>query len=278
MIVDAHCHAWASWPYQPPAPDPATRGSFEQLRYAMDSCGVERALIVCAEIEGNHDNNQYVHDKAREAADRFDFVIDIDSFWTPTYHRPGAAERLRAGLERWRPAGFTHYIADPAADADWLLSEDGMALFELAAAANVIASIHCRPQHQARIRQLAQRLPDLTILLHHMGHPEPLQPEGLAQILATAQCDNVHVKVSGFYNSTTQPPWDYPLADVQPIVAALRQHYGAGRLLWGSDYPVCRQYYDYRQALEILRHHCHFFTATEMDAVMGGNLSALLAS
>lgn len=274
--MDSHCHAWECFPYQPPVPDPETRGSFEQLRFEMDSQGVNRAMIVCAEIERNPDNNQYVYDKVAALRERFAFVIDVDSFWTETYHKPGAAERLRQGAERWQPAGFTHYIADPADDARWLYSPEGMALFELAQADSLIASIHCRPQHQTHIRELASRFPRLVILLHHMGHPHILQPEGLSEILSTARHDNVHVKISGFYNSTAKPPWDYPLSDVQPIVQALYQRFGASRLLWGSDYPVCRRFYSFRHAIEILRRHCNFIPTADMDAMMGSNLAALL--
>ena len=31
MIVDAHCHVWERWPYQPPVPDPDARARAEQL-------------------------------------------------------------------------------------------------------------------------------------------------------------------------------------------------------------------------------------------------------
>lgn len=276
MIIDSHCHAWPLWPYQPPVPDAVTRGSFEQLLFEMDRNGVDRALIVCAEIDGNPDNNQYVHDKAAEHRDRFDFVIDLDSLWKDSYHQPGAAERLQAGLSKWQPAGFTHYINDPADDARWLNSAAGMELFQLAESRAVLASIHCRPQHQEQIRELASRFPQLRILLHHMGHPHALDPEGLSEILASARQDNVFVKVSGFYNSTSQPPWDYPLSDVQPVLHVLYRRYGAGRLLWGSDYPVCRFYHSHRQAIEILRRHCRFIKPADMDAIMGDNLADLL--
>lgn len=276
MIIDSHCHAWAYWPYEPHVPDPKTAGSFEKLLFEMDSNGVDRALIVCAEIEHNPDNNKYVRDKVATQRDRFAFVIDVDSLWTETYHQPGAADRLAAGIARWQPSGFTHYIADPADAAAWLISADGMAMFELAQAEDIIASIHCRPQHMAHIRELAGRLPRLTILLHHMGHPNVLKPEGLSEVLAAARHDNIFVKVSGFYYSSAKPLWDYPLSDVQPIINALYQRFGAGRLLWGSDYPVCRRFITHRQSIEILRRHCDFIPASDMDEVIGGNLAALL--
>src|SRR5215216_491670 len=44
MIVDSHCHAWRTWPYQPPVPGPTSRGTVEQLLWEMDQHGVLRVL------------------------------------------------------------------------------------------------------------------------------------------------------------------------------------------------------------------------------------------
>jgi L-fuconolactonase len=277
MIIDSHCHAWEDWPYDPSVPDTLTRGSLDQLVYEMDRNGVDRALIVCAEIQGNPANNQYIFENVKKHDDRFSFVIDVDSFWKDTYHTSGAAKRLTEGVTNWQPAGFTHYVADEADDGAWLYSNDGLEMFEVAQEQHLIASIHCRPQHQQHIRELAKRFPKLTILIHHMGHPKAIEPEGLAEILATATYDNVRIKVSGFYNTTTQPQWDFPLADVQPTVHALYQRFGAKRLLWGSDYPVCRRFFSHRHAIEILRHHCDFISSSDMDDIMGKNLEGLLS-
>ena len=36
MVIDSHTHAWKYWPYQPPVPDPESRGRVEQLLWEMD--------------------------------------------------------------------------------------------------------------------------------------------------------------------------------------------------------------------------------------------------
>ena len=276
MIFDSHCHAWRAWPYDPAVPDRKTRGSIEQLAYEMDSNEVDRALIVCAEIEGNPDNNQYVYERAQSYADRFAYVVDVDSRWKDSYHTEGAADRLEDAVKRWHPAGITHYLLDDADEGTWLYSDAGMAFFEALVSHGLVFSIHCLPQHQAHIRRLAAHFPQMTILIHHMGHPLVLEPETLAEILATAVRDNVYVKVSGFYNATTQPKWDYPLADVQPVLHALYQRYGSDRLCWGSDYPVCRWFFSHRHAIEIVRHHCSFIPSADLDKIMGENLASIL--
>lgn len=60
MIIDSHCHAWEYWPYEPPVPDPESRGRIEQLINQMDLNGVQQATIVSAQIEHNPSNNDYI--------------------------------------------------------------------------------------------------------------------------------------------------------------------------------------------------------------------------
>ena len=56
MIIDAHCHAWSRWPYQPPVPDPASRGVIEGVVYGVSVPGADgragtAALVVNAEFD-----------------------------------------------------------------------------------------------------------------------------------------------------------------------------------------------------------------------------------
>ena len=276
MIYDAHCHAWEVWPHLPAVPDSDTRGTMEQLIFEMDRNGVDKALIVCAEIDKNPQNNQYAFERARSYPGRISLAVDVDSRWQSTYHTDGAAERLEVAIERWQPAAIAHYLTDEAEDGAWLHSGEGRRFFEVMRERGLIFSIHCLPQHQAHIRQLAALFPQLTILVHHLGQASILQPEALAEVMATAAHDNVQVKVSGFYCCTAQPKWDFPLADVQTILRMLYQNYGGSRLLWGSDFPVCRRNMTYQQTLEIVRHHCRFISAADMDKLLGDNLDALV--
>ena len=59
MIIDSHSHAWQTWPYNPPVPDASSRGKVEQLLWDMDRNGVDKAVLVCAQIEHNPANNDY---------------------------------------------------------------------------------------------------------------------------------------------------------------------------------------------------------------------------
>ena len=60
MIIDSHCHAWTTWPYDTTVPDPQHRGTIEQLLFEMDKEGVDRAVLICARIDHNPANNEYI--------------------------------------------------------------------------------------------------------------------------------------------------------------------------------------------------------------------------
>lgn len=278
MIIDSHCHAWPLWPYRPPVPDDASRGTAEQLLHEMDCNGVDRAAVVCAEIERNPNNNAYVAEQVARHPDRLVQIADVDSMWQPTYHQPGAADRLAAAADRWPIAGFTHYVSN-ADDGAWLYSDEGLAFFRVAAERGLLASIHCQTYHQPAIRRVAERFPALPILIHHLGHPKASEPpphEGLKQILASARLPNIYLKLSGFAYATAVN-WDYPYSDTHWIIRAEYEHFGPYRMCWGSDYPVVRFYMTYRQALEAFRAHCTFVPEGDREWILGKTLEGLLS-
>jgi len=277
MIIDSHCHAWSYWPYTPAVPDPEQRGRVEQLLHEMDVNDVDQALVVSAQIDHNPENNVYVADQVSRFPERLHQVVDLDSVWSSTYHAPGAASRVTAMAERWPIKGFTHYLSRDD-DGSWLTSSDGMALFREAAELGLMASLSCYPHQQAAIRRVAVQFPSVPILCHHLGHPRaaevPPHP-GFSEILASARCPNIYIKLSGF-TYASQTKWDYPWSDVHWIVRAEYEHFGPHRMCWGSDYPVVRFHSTYRQALEAFRTHCTFVPEDDREWILGGTLHRLL--
>lgn len=277
MIVDSHCHAWLHWPYRPEVPDPESRGTVEQLLFEMDQNGVDQAAIVCAGIDFNPDNNGYVAEQVRCHPDRLYQIADVDCSWSPNYHQTGAAGRLCAAAARLPLVGFTHYLK-PEDDGAWLCSDEGLAFFGAAAELGLLASLACFPHQQLAVRRVAERLPELPILLHHLGLAKAKEPDQLADVLACARHPNIHLKLSGFYYGTAGGRWDFPHRDTIEQVRALYGRFGPGHLCWGSDYPVCRAFISYRQALESFRTHCDFVPESEHALILGGNFRRLLRS
>lgn len=279
MIIDSHCHAWTRWPYQPPVPDDEHRGKIEQLINEMDLNGVDQALLVCAQIDHNPENNVYIAEQVARFAPRLHQVVDLDSEWSATYHTQGASDRLKKMVDQWPIKGFTHYLA-PNDDGAWLYGDEGQKLFQVAADHNLIASISCLPKQQPAIRQVAERFPSVKILCHHMGWvkaDEGEAREGLKQVLESARLPNIYIKLSGFAYAT-KTNWDFPYHDTHEIVRAEYEHFGSHRMCWGSDYPVVRFYMTYRQALEAFRHHCSFVPEADKEWILGRTLEQILGS
>jgi L-fuconolactonase len=275
-IFDCHCHAWARWPYQPPVPDERARATVEQLIFEMDVNGVAQALVVCAAIDNNADNLDYVDEACRRHPGRLQMVADLDCTWSDTYHVPGGAARLEALCDRYPLVGLTHYLGD---DNDgWLAGDDADAVFALAGERGLIISLGAAPAWQADLRRIAERHPGVPVLCHALGgiRVAPGRAEGLAQVLASSEVANIHIKLAGLHYCTPAG-WDYPWSDVVSVLARVCDAYGPARLHWGSDFPASRRFCTYRQSLEVVRTHCAFLAAGDRQGVLGGNLRRALA-
>lgn len=275
-IIDSHCHAWAYWPYEPPVPDPESRGVAEQLLHEMDVNGVNQACIVSANIWHNPQNNDYVAAAVRANPTRLYQFADIDSSWSDTYHQPGAAERLATAVEKWPMKGFTHYL-DGEDDGAWLNSADGIEFFQAAADNRLIASIASAPRHLDALREAASRNPSVPFLIHHMGGVKAAEGPphaNINEVMASAAIPNIHLKLSGFAYMSARN-WEYPYSDILWVYRLAYERYGR-RMCWGSDYPVVNFYMTHRQSLEALRLHCNFITPDDLEAILGRTLYMLL--
>jgi len=276
-LIDAHCHSWARWPYQPPVPDPDSRAAPERLLYEMDRHGVETAVLICAAIGDNADNFGHALAAAERYPGRFVVFPDIDCRWSATYRAPGGAERLATALERFAFRGFTYYL-DDGDDGGWMVSPDGRALFGLAAERGLICSLSSMPHQMPAVVALAGLFPTLPMLVHHHGFLGPRSaatPDAPALVLAAAGRPNIFVKVSGMGNCAG-PEDEFPYPALGWVPQALYRAFGPQRLIWGSDDPVSRRHMTYGQTLSMVTRHGPW-SAVELPPILGGTMARLLA-
>jgi L-fuconolactonase len=273
-ILDSHCHAWRMWPYPPLVPDEASRGVIEQLIYEMDVHGVDQAAVVCAAIENNPDNVEYVSFARSRYPGRIRVIADLDCTWHETYHRAGSADRLRALDDRYDLIGFTHYVA-PENDG-WLASEEAEQLFAAAEERGLLVSLAAGPAWQADLRSLARRHPGVPILCHHLGGvPASGDPAALQELTESVSCPNIFVKVSGFHYASSQG-WNHPWPDAVQLFRQIFEAFGPDRLCWASDFPASTRHCTYRQSLEVVRTHCGFLGSDDLSRILGGTLQRIL--
>jgi len=95
---------------------------------------------------------------------------------------------------------------------------------------------------------LARSLPATTFVLNHCGCPEIAAAEiehWRQQIRILASLPNVHCKISGiiaYGDPARWPEGDLAAiaADLRPYVEEVIERFGWRRVVWGSDFPVCR--------------------------------------
>ncbi len=276
MIVDAHCHVWGRWPYDPPVPDPDSRARVEQLLWHMDQNGVDHAVVIAAAIGDNPRNASDAFAAAAAHPGKLTVFPDLECRWSADYQTPGAAARLQAAWDRWGMKGITTYLGEEE-DGSWLLDPEGEAFFALAERLGLIASLSLMPHQLPACAELARRHPGLPVLLHHHGFFGPRSgttaaDRNLAQ--AVAAQPNVYVKLSGLGN-VAGPAEDYPYHGLDWLKRMMADLF-PGRMVWGSDFPVSTRHMTYRQTLEVLRRHGSLPEA-ELRRTLGPVMAGLLA-
>lgn len=158
--------------------------------------------------------------------------------WAPL-HR---AEEAEAALDLYASSPMVcgirvlnHNYEDPR----WLLrTEADAALRLLPAFGLALDVVAVLPEHLTMLAELAERHPDLTIVLDHLAKPDVAAKawEPWASLIAeVATHANVSVKLSGL-NTASAPDWTWQ--DWLPYVDHAVEHFGSERIMLGSDWPV----------------------------------------
>ena len=109
-------------------------------------------------------------------------------------------------------------------------------------------------------------------MLDHLGKP-PLRGRELGafarDLERLAALPNVACKLSGLATEADWSAWqEQQLLD---CMALALDAFGPGRLLFGSDWPVCLLAIDYQRWVDLVHRALATLPAEQRDAVLGGN-------
>jgi L-fuconolactonase len=125
-------------------------------------------------------------------------------------------------------------------DVDWVVGADvGRGLAALEEAGLSFDLVPVQPRHLEHVPTLAERYPDLTLVIDHLAKPQIADGEFAVWsdlIAAAAKYPNVSAKISGL--DTAAGPDRYTAEAISPYVEHALDHFGASRLMFGSDWPV----------------------------------------
>lgn len=120
--------------------------------------------------------------------------------------------------------------------------------------------------------ELVAHFPDQLFVIDHLAKPDIKNKEIAGwekDIKAVAKFDNVFCKVSGMVTEADFKNWKP--ADFYAYLHVVVDAFGMDRLLFGSDWPVCKVAADYDQVVGIVAAYFSTFSQDEQQSFFGGN-------
>ncbi|MEU1365476.1 amidohydrolase family protein [Streptomyces sp. NPDC005803] len=156
-------------------------------------------------------------------------------------------------------------------DPRWLLRADVVRGLDAVADAGLAYDLVIRPDQLPAASRAAEQLPGLTFVLDHAGKP-PIaaghtQPWA-DDLRAFAALPNTVCKLSGLV--TEADPHHWTVKDLRPYADTVLDAFGPGRLMFGSDWPVCRLAATYTEVVEA--------ALVLLDSLTDGERGAVLAT
>jgi L-fuconolactonase len=247
----------------------ALHGSFspEQARAELDASGIAEAVLVQA--EDSEKDTELMLDIAR----RHPWVAGVVG-WVQL-DDAAVAERQ---LDRWQQhgafCGVRHLVHDDPRDDFLSLPAVRRSLAMLAQRGVTFDVPDAWPRHLAATAQLAAALPDLRIVVDHLGKPPfggddwPQWRRVLADVAAhpgtTAKVSGLQVPGRPFAVDEVRPAWD----------AAL-ELFGPQRLMWGSDWPLTVLVDGYAGTWQVMSRLVNELTYDEQEMLLRGTATSV---
>lgn len=128
------------------------------------------------------------------------------------------------------------------------------------------------PKHLPYAKKLVAAFPDQRFVIDHLAKP-PVKEKKIdgwkKDIRAIAGHDNVWCKVSGMVTEADWKTWTTD--DLRPYIDTVFEAFGTGRVMFGSDWPVCLVAASYKQVVDIMEMYLAAFSETEKTDFWSGN-------
>ena len=128
------------------------------------------------------------------------------------------------------------------------------------------------PHQMSESLSFVKHFPSQKFVVDHLAKPDiknnsfDAWSAGISQL---ASIENVYCKISGL---TTEADWkNWKPADLMPYLDFALTKFGPGRLLYGSDWPVCLVAGTYDRQFELIENFVAQFSPSEKLQVLGEN-------
>jgi len=269
MRVDAHQHFWnldkTDYPWLVPEYGPIYANFFPRdLEPHLQAAGIDRTVLVQS-MNSFEDTVSML-----TQAEDFDWIGAVVG-WVPLLDHAAERKALERFSRHPRFRGIRHLIHEEK-DPDWVIQpaviEGLRILADFGLSFDVVAVF---PNHLKHVPTLAEKIPNLTLIIDHLAKP-PIKAREMGawadQIRACAQYPQVYAKISGL---NTAAPTNWSAADLKPYTDFAIQQFGAQRLMFGSDWPVATLADDYARVWTETNKALADRTPAEIEAILGGS-------
>jgi L-fuconolactonase len=167
--------------------------------------------------------------------------------------------------------GFRH-ILQAEQDRGIMLSSEYLKGFTLLNALDYTYDVLVLPDQLKYLPELFKAFPNQRFVLDHLGKPDVKNQDILEwskDIKAISAFENVWCKVSGLVTEANLRNWKND--DFSPYLEVIFENFGSDKVMFGSDWPVCRLAATYGQTLDIMENYLAPYSKNEKELFWGGN-------
>jgi len=248
MIIDSHHHLWnynpIDYDWMDVSMEILKRDYLPQdLEPLLKDAGVRASVVVQA--RQTLEETQWLLD----LAGTYDFIQGVVG-WVDL-RSPKLLRQLERFARHPKLVGVRHVIHDEP-DDDFMLRKEFVKGMGILQEYGLVYDLLLFPKHLPRAIQLVHMFPGQRFVLDHLGKP-PIKKGEIEfwqrDLEKLAKFPNVYCKLSGM---VTEADWfSWKQEDLTPYMRTALDSFGPGRLMMGSDWPVCTVAGDYSQVMQI---------------------------
>lgn len=272
MRIDAHQHYWqlerSDYAWMQPQ-----HGAIRRDFMPWDMAPLLKAAGVAGTVLVQADATERETDFMLEIAAATPSVLGVVGWVDFTaVHAVADVERRAAQPKVRGLRPMLEFIDDP----DWILQPKFDPVFRTMLRCGLRFDALVHPHHLAALDILADRYPDLPMVIDHGAKPKLLawrnDPAGMQSwrdgMRRLARHPQVCCKLSGLL---TEVGPDWTPDDLLPAMRDLLEIFGPSRLIWGSDWPVMTLAGGYESWLALCEQALSGLAVDEKDLIYSGN-------
>ena len=266
--VDSHVHLWKYEPQEYPWIS-SDMSSLQQDRLASDL----RPLMIARNIDA------CVAVQAREKEEETDFLLDLTKRHAWIAAVIGWIDLTRYDiapqLDRWthdRLRGFRYVLQNNPRTPALLGSAAFLSGVRLLQSRQLVYELLISADQLQDVHSFCRMRDDHWLVLDHLGKPNirgRLLESWKRDVAPLARLPHVVCKLSGFLTEAADATGKFDEAHLREYLDCALELFGADRILFGTDWPVCTLVGSYREATQIVEGWSSKLSAAEQAMLWG---------